>query len=513
LPEFGLGRGVNVDVLSCIRKRPDADLIIREGDHAVSVAELLARIDGYGQILSSPKIERVALLAANSADWIAVDLASQANECCLIPLPGFFSDSQLLASARTAGVDALITDDRQRGYALASQLGPVTEFSACGQLSIYGIANPSRADAPSGTSKITFTSGSTGEPKGVCLSLAQQMKVAESLRQAIGLNKPHHLCLLPLSTLLENVGGVYSALLAGGVVTVLPEAEAVFFGSVGRDTPLLTRALDRHRPGSIILIPQMLLGLVAFLRDGWKPPAEMKFAAVGGARVSASLITEARNLGLAVYEGYGLSEVASVACLNTPGRDKPGSAGYPLSHVTLRVEDNEIVLYGNSFLGYLGQPETWGAQSVVTGDLGYLDEQGFCHIVGRKKNLLISSFGRNVSPEWPESEVLRYEGISKCVIVGDSRPYCCALISPAIGVDSAAVQKAIDEVNATLPDYAQIRAWCRLPDNATVDSQYFTDNGRPRRDAISRDFADLIESMYSTPVFRNEHEMNFSEFL
>ncbi len=500
------------DLLSIIRKRPATDPIIREGDRSISVAELLKSVDIYSSLLCSRKIKRVALLARNSAEWIAVDLACQAGDICLIPLPGFFSDAQLLVSARTAGVDAIITDDPERGFALAKQLGPVSELPACGQLSICGIASSGRADMPNGTTKITFTSGSTGQPKGVCLSTEQQLTVAMALQSAMGLSKPHHLCLLPLSTLLENVAGVYSALLSGGVVTVLSESEDVFVGSAGLNIPLLTKALDRHRPGSIILLPQMLLGLVAFLRNGWKPPAELTFAAVGGARVSASLITEARSLGLSVYEGYGLSEVASVACLNTPEHDKPGSAGYPLSHLALCVEDGEIVLYGNAFLGYLGQPETWNARRVVTGDLGRVDEQGFCHIVGRKKNVLISSFGRNISPEWPESEVSRHPEIAKCVIVGDSRPYCCALISPAQGVDDVDVQAVVDGANATLPDYAQVRNWCRLPDRAALDSRYFTANGRPRRAAISRDFAELIEAMYPKPVFHHDREINHREF-
>jgi len=503
---------VSVELLSSIRKRPAAEPIIMEGGCAVSVAEFLKLVDDYRRTLSEHKLVKVALLARNSAEWIAVDLACQGSEVCLIPLPGFFSDSQLLASARAAGVDAIITDDRQRGHALANQLGTTTELPGCAQLSIYGIADLSSADIPSGTSKITFTSGSTGEPKGVCLSAQQQLTVARSLRHAINLNKPHHLCLLPLSTLLENVGGVYSALLADGVVTVLAESEDVFLGSAALDTPLLTRALDRHRPGSIILLPQMLLGLVALLRAGWRPPAETKFAAVGGARVSASLIGEARSLGLPIYEGYGLSEVASVACLNTPDCDKPGSAGYPLSHLTLSAEQGEIVLYGNAFLGYLGQPETWNAPKVATGDLGYLDEQGFCHIVGRKKNVLISGYGRNISPEWPESELLRHPQITQCVVVGDSQPHCGALISTAAGVNDSDVQSAIDDANAALPDYAQVRTWCRLPNDVASDGRYFTDNGRPRRAAIARDFAELIGSMYPSPVFRSEHETIHREF-
>ena len=99
-------------------------------------------------------------------------------------------------------------------------------------------------------------------------------------------------------------------------------------------------------------------------------------------------------------------KTASVACLNLPDNHEPGSVGQPLEHVDIQIESGEIIVHGNSFLGYLDDPASWYPQTVATGDLGHLDENGFLYINGRKKNILISSFGRNISPEWIESQLL-----------------------------------------------------------------------------------------------------------
>ena len=151
------------------------------------------------------------------------------------------------------------------------------------------------------TQKITFTSGSTGTPKGVCLSLESQLQVATSLYQSIGLEKPNHLCLLPLPVLLENLAGVYAPLLAGGTVNLVPLAELGFSGAQLLEPHKLIAAIERTEPNTLILVPELLTCLVAFAKQGWQAPKSLKFIAVGGAVVSQALIKQARELGLPVY--------------------------------------------------------------------------------------------------------------------------------------------------------------------------------------------------------------------
>jgi long-subunit acyl-CoA synthetase (AMP-forming) len=117
---------------------------------------------------------------------------------------------------------------------------------------------------------------------------------------------------------------------------------------------------------------------------------------------------------------------------------------------------------------------------------------------GRRTNLMISSFGRNISPEWIESEMLCHAGIKQCVVVGDDRPYCTALIATADpDTGDRTIQTWVDAVNAELPDYARIQRWSRLAHALSPADGLFTENGRPRRAAIAERFASVIDALYS----------------
>jgi long-subunit acyl-CoA synthetase (AMP-forming) len=328
---------------------------------------------------------------------------------------------------------------------------------------------------------------------------------AAALAAAAALERPRHLCLLPLSTLLENVAGVYAPLLAGGEVQVPGLAELGFAGSSSLEPRIFLELLARQQPESVILTPQMLHLLVAAAGRGWVPPATLRFVAVGGARVPPSLLESAQAQGIPAFEGYGLSECASVVSLNLPNACRPGSCGRPLPHVRVAIEDGEIRVAGNAMLGYAGEPDSWGQAGVATGDLGYLDADGFLFIDGRKKNLLISSYGRNIAPEWVESEALADRSLAECLVFGDARPYCVALLAPrdpAAGDD--AIQRAIDRCNARLPDYAHIRRWHRLAQPLAAGTDLLTENGRPRRQAILARYQDAIDALYAADTFTHD---------
>jgi long-subunit acyl-CoA synthetase (AMP-forming) len=171
-----------------------------------------------------------------------------------------------------------------------------------------------------------------------------------------------------------------------------------------------------------------------------------------------------------------------------------------LPHLKLQVVDGEIHIIGNSFLGYLNEPDSWYADSVATGDLGYIDDKGFIQLHGRRKNLLISSFGRNINPEWVESEILAHPLIQQCIVVGDAKPYCSALIyaDPA-RINYHEIQQWLDQANRTLPDYAQVQTWLRLNAPMSQANKLLTENGRPRREAIAAHYSPAIEQLYSHP--------------
>jgi len=438
----------------------------------------------------------IAFYADNSPAWIVVDLACQLANITFLPLPLFFSDKQLQHAVKQAGSTALLHDNNDRINRLfdlkEADLSLIEPFD----LTLYSLNYPSVLLAEN-TNKITFTSGSTGQPKGVCLSENQQVTVAKSVLARTQLIAPRHLSILPFSTLLENISGIYSPLLGGGTVIAISQDKLGFNGGAGFDIAKLTTTISHYQPSSMILLPELLLSLLGAIKQGWKMPSSLRFIAVGGSKVSASLLQSALLANLPVYQGYGLSECASVISLNACDNNDLSSVGKPLEHVDIVIENDEIVASGNTFLGYIGEPSSGLKDKTYTGDLGFFDKQGYLHITGRKKNVLISSLGRNINPEWLESELLANGLLQQCVVFGDAKPYCIALIMPRNKQTSHhELQQWIDSVNSEFPDYAYIKAWFILPDLLSFRAGLMTSNGRPIRDKIFHHYQTQINRLY-----------------
>ncbi|HEX5768353.1 MAG TPA: long-chain acyl-CoA synthetase, partial [Burkholderiales bacterium] len=135
--------------------------------------------------------------------------------------------------------------------------------------------------------------------------------------------------------------------------------------------------------------------------------------------------------------------------------------------------------------------EAWHA----SGDLGRIDEEGYLYVDGRRKHVLITSYGRNVSPEWPEAELLAGPAIAQAAVFGEAQPRLCALVVPAPGASAAAVEAQVRAANARLPDYAQIAAWLRADAPFTSQNGYATANGRARRDALWQTYGKRLDGL------------------
>lgn len=486
-------------MLAVIEKNFAADAtVISDLQSCCTAAQLQARSVQILDQLARYEVNSLGLYAANSIDWVMVDLACQRADHCIVPIPTFFSTSQIEHTLNSCQLDAFVTDDPELMAVLPNINCHSVGKLAGTELELILLCKHKRdLVRPQGTGKITFSSGSTGQPKGVCLSHGQLKFQADALRQSVALSSPRHLCLLPLSTLLENVAGIYAPLLAGGEIIIPAQRELGFEGSALVDQDKFLVTISTSQPDSIILVPQLLLLLVAAISKGWKPPDSLKFIAVGGSKVSMQLLSNAIALGLPVFEGYGLSECCSVVSLNTPSKSEIGSCGKPLQHLELSFDEGEVCVSGNTMLGYVNEPTSWNSRFIRTGDLGHLDHNGFLHIDGRKKNVLISSFGRNISPEWVESELLANPMLFEAVVVGDARPHCSALLSVRDAqTNDAELQYWIDLVNAKLPDYARIKRWHRTALPLSKQEGLLTENGRPIRQAINAVYAAEIESLY-----------------
>jgi long-subunit acyl-CoA synthetase (AMP-forming) len=131
-----------------------------------------------------------------------------------------------------------------------------------------------------------------------------------------------------------------------------------------------------------------------------------------------------------------------------------------------------------------------------TGDLGRLDDEGFLYIEGRRKHVLITSYGRNVSPEWPEAELLAGGAIAQAAVFGEARPALCALAVPAgPAVEDAAIEAQVQSANRRLPDYARVGRWLRADAPFTPQNGLATPNGRVRRDAVWKAYGARLDGL------------------
>jgi long-subunit acyl-CoA synthetase (AMP-forming) len=444
----------------------------------------------------------VATCLDNTPAFLAIDAAAQNLGLIHVPLPVFFTLEQMQHALQSAGVDILIVN-----VAVASnwKQAPRADFSLLDEdLACISLVNQP-CDVPKGTSKITFTSGTTAQPKGVCLSTATMLSVAKSIAIATeSMELTRHLNALPFAVLLENIAGVMAPAQIGATLITLPLAQLGWRGASGFDVAMFHAAVLKYEPNSMVLLPQMLRAWCAYLTQTQQTaPSCLRMVAVGGAPVGETLIHQAHQLGLPAFEGYGLSEGSSVQTLNLPHQICAGSVGKPLPHAKVRIaEDGEIEISGSLMLGYLGQ-EPLTNDWWPSGDLGRVDEDGYLHIEGRKKNVLITSFGRNVSPEWVETVLRSSPSIREAVVFGNGQPQLSAVIWPmitGISPDELAnvVATAVDMANAQLPDYARIAKHVVADLPFTVQSGMSTANGRPQRQAIFKTYANPLGLQEST---------------
>lgn len=307
---------------------------LHDGQRDWSADALAQVVEATRQLLLQAGTRVLATGMDNAAAFVVLDEAARAAGVVHVPLPPFFTPTQMAHALAAAGVDTLLVDPP-----LASlQPGlPWTPWSVAGRtMQAARLSTPGVA-LPAGTVKITFTSGTTGTPKGVCLGGAAMDAVAGGLVEALGpLGIERHLNALPFAVLLENIAGVMAPRLQGITLLTLPLRQLGLEGSSSFDAARLHAAVEALQPHSLILLPQMLRAWCAHLAlSGQRAPATLKLVAVGGAAVGAGLVQAAQRLGIPACEGYGLSEGASVQTLNLPGQVRPGSVGRALPHARL----------------------------------------------------------------------------------------------------------------------------------------------------------------------------------
>jgi len=421
---------------------------------------------------------------------------------------------------------------------------------------------------PGAMATIVYTSGTTGPPKGAMLSHTNMMAMAESLASVLRLDhEQSSLSFLPLSHIAERLQGQIMAIRIGYTVNMgegllkvaenLVETEPTLLVCVPRLWEKYYSKISAGLEGAPPLRRKLfdwatgvgLAGHHALATTGSMPPtlrvqydvadrlvlgklrqrlgmARGKAFVSGAAPLSADIGRFFASLGIVIQEVYGQTECTGVCTYNPVDGVRYGTVGLAAPGIEVKIaDDGEILVRGdNVFLGYFKNPEAT-AETVVdgwllTGDVGAMDGDGYVRITDRKKDIIVTAGGKNVSPQNIENRLKTFEGISQVVVVGDKRKFLSALVTlddegleelwsrddrklpPAEARAADAdvqrhIQRCIDEVNKGLNSYETLKKFRVLTEDFTVESGELTPSLKVKRRVIQRRYEDLIDAFYS----------------
>ena len=501
--------------------------------------------------------DRVAIVGPNSMRWIAIDLALMAEGLVVVPLYYRQAPSELVAVMRDCQPKMLIAD----GGALRGSITVVWPSDAgfrCDTVlfdEILATSASPRAESQTDSARlsaradsdlvtIVYTSGTSGEPKGVCLNIGNVTftlarttgRLDQLMRGSQGLDSIFHY--LPLNFAASWIATL-TFMLRESVVTLSTDLNKLA-DEIRRSQPHyflnVPTLLERVRRGvddAISKRPSIIRSLYQRARDAAQREIDSTpktldgiWLALGRALIfskikerfgpnlralicgSAPLAPETQNffrmLSVRVLQVYGLTETTGICTMDNPdGTVDTGHVGPTIDGIEMQVgEESEIIVRGpNIFPGYWNRQEETAAVLrggwFHTGDQGEKNEHGNWRIVGRAKNLLILNSGHKIPPEPIEDKLAQLLPVAQHVIlVGNGRGYLCALLTGP--VDKSSAQAALDNVNRDLPHYRQIRNFIVLTETLTPDSGLLTTMGKLRRTAISDHFASQIEALYAS---------------
>ncbi|MBA3421825.1 MAG: long-chain fatty acid--CoA ligase [Thermoleophilaceae bacterium] len=300
--------------------------------------------------------------------------------------------------------------------------------------------------------------------------------------------------------------------------------EKVFWWSIGVGSRVRELERDGRRPGFLLarqyaVADKQVLSKVRGLFGG-----ELRQAVTGAAPIAREILEFFFASGVPVLEAYGMTETSTGATINTLEDYRLGSVGKPFPGVEVEIaEDGEVLLRGaNMFQGYYKDEEAT-AETLVdgwlhTGDLGYVDGDGFLFINGRKKDILITAGGKNITPTNLENGLKQNRWISQAVVVGDRRPYLVALLTldpeeapafaqqhgipveelPSSEAMRAEIQRTVDAVNADVGRVEQIKRFVVLPHDLTQETGELTPTLKVKRNVVSEKYERDIEALYAS---------------
>jgi len=517
---------------------------------SVTGAEYLAMVQQARTFLLArglKKGDRCALLAPNSLRWAALDLAMMAEGIIVVPLYARQAPAELVGimkdstPARVCCSDASLAAEIQRDWPSAPKISLLDSIFVD---EASQIAPPCR-HADSDALTIIYTSGTSGEPKGVVLNAANvnyMLGCANSrLDQLMGERQEpdrifHYLpfcfagswilmltalsrnSILSLSTDLSNLTDelrLASPDYFLNVPTLLERVRARIEEAVKQRGGLAAQIFSKAQRAAVRRHNQESDGadsLWSWVANALMFPAirksigpQLKALICGSAPLSVETQLFFVMLGIPVLQVYGLTETTAICTMDDPVNPVPGRVGPAIPGIEMTVGQNgEILVRGpNIFPGYWQRPaETAKALEggwFHTGDQGEADSSGNWSISGRLKNLIILNSGHNIAPEPLEDALAKLlPEAEHVVLLGNERSFLSALIvaGSANGLNTARIQSAIESFNAGQPHYKQIHAFHLVPEPFRIENGLLTANGKLKRDAIAARFSPEIEALY-----------------
>ena len=556
---------------------------VEDGWEEVTAGDFLSQIQSAAKGLIAAGVEvgdRIAIFGPTSYEWTLSDYSVWFAGAISVPFYDTSSEDQLAWMIKDAAVGRGLVSSREHADRVlaaaaaagidAPQLwiwdqGAFAELEATGRSVSDEALEAARSQVTADSvATLIYTSGTTGKPKGCVLTHGNFVQTAQAAEQQIPVVFAENMrCLLFLPQ--AHVFARFIEVLAISTGALLAHQS---------DLTKLTDALGSFRPSFILGVPRVFEKVfnsalakaesggkdkifrraeqvaVAYSKalDAGKVPATLKLqhalfdrlvysklravmgnnvshAVSGGGPLGTHLGHFFRGIGVVVLEGYGLTETTAPITVNVPEKSKIGTVGVPLPGVSVAIApDGEILAKGVPvFREYWNNPEATAKEFhdgwFATGDLGSLDEDGYLTICGRKKELIVTSSGKNIAPAPLEDALRRHPIISHPVVVGDNRKFVSALIFldsemlptwlknhdlPEMDLREAAadetvratIEQAIERVNKTVSRAEGIKKFTILPVELSEDNGYLSAKQSVKRHLIAKDFAAEIDALY-----------------
>ena len=509
---------------------------------AAETRELTARVRGFMAAAGVQPGDRVALLAPNSARWVAVDLAILGEGAIGVPLYSRQEPRELAGMLRDCAPVLLVVSDEtlegsiRAAWPDACRIARFEEVFAAEPTEAAPFAAPE--DHPV---TIIYTSGTSGEPKGVVyhrrnvdyMLPTTASRIHELTGQRGTDDKVFHFlpfCFagsrIMLWTQLYRGNPILLSTDLTQLVQEIPTADPHYYLNVpavlerirtgvgkklqemgGVGLTLYTNGWDawqRVRAGQGGLSDKVMLGLAkrfVFTKIKDTVGRSLEFLICGSAPLSPETQSWFEMIGIPVFQVYGLTETTAIVTMDRPGGVVAGRVGHAIPGCEAKITDEgELICRGpNIFAGYWKKPEAT-ADAIRdgwfhTGDQAELDDKGNWKIVGRLKNLIKPESGHWVAPEQLEQRLIDTGvGIEQAMVVGHARPFLAALVAGS--VEQGAIDRAVELVNKDLPHYRRIRKAVKTPEAFTIENGLLTANQKMRRKVIEQRFQAEIEGLY-----------------